>query len=79
MSTPSLYERIGGEVAVLAAVQIFYRRVLEDERTGKYLAALDMEQQIKKQTAFMTWAFGGPNEFKGRDLRTAHAPLVQRG
>lgn len=78
MST-SLYERIGGQVAVLAAVQIFYKRVLEDELTGKYFASLDMNQQIKKQVAFMTWAFGGPSEYKGRDLREAHAPLVKQG
>jgi hemoglobin len=25
----------------------------------------------------MTWAFGGPAEYKGRDLRTAHAGLVR--
>lgn len=77
--TTSLYERLGGQVAVLAAVQIFYKRVLEDELTGSYFAKLDMDQQIKKQVAFMTWAFGGPSEYKGRDLRTAHAPLVKQG
>jgi hemoglobin len=27
----------------------------------------------------MSWAFGGPANYKGRDLKTAHAGLVQRG
>ena len=27
----------------------------------------------------MAWAFGGPDRYKGRDLRSAHAPLVARG
>jgi hemoglobin len=27
----------------------------------------------------MTWAFGGPAEYKGRDLREAHGALVKRG
>ena len=28
---------------------------------------------------FMAWAFGGPAEYKGRDLRTAHQGLLSRG
>ena len=24
-------------------------------------------------------AFGGPSEYQGKDLRSAHAPLVERG
>lgn len=27
----------------------------------------------------MTWAFGGPSEYRGRDLRAAHAKLVKQG
>jgi len=75
----SLYERIGGEAAIMAAVDIFYKKVLADELTRPFFTGLDMDAQIKKQIAFMAWAFGGPAEFKGRDLRTAHAPLVERG
>ena len=75
----SLYERLGGEAAVLAAVDIFYKKVTADELTKRYFAALDMKAQVKKQVAFMTWAFGGPAEYKGRDLREAHAPLVKNG
>ena len=30
--------------------------------------------------AFMAWAFGGPSEFRGKDLRQAHKRLVaERG
>lgn len=75
----SLYERIGGEAAIMAAVERFYQKVLADERTRPFFAGLDMKDQTKKQIAFMSWAFGGPIEFKGRDLRAAHAPLVAKG
>ncbi|MBL8956578.1 MAG: group 1 truncated hemoglobin [Myxococcaceae bacterium] len=75
----SLYERIGGDVAVLAAVELFYKKVMADELTRPFFAGLDMVGQVKKQKAFMTWAFGGPAEYKGRDLREAHMPLVNRG
>jgi hemoglobin len=75
----SLYDRIGGEAAVLAAVVLFYKKVLADETTKSFFSELDMEKQTQKQIAFMTWAFGGPAEHKGRDLREAHAGLVKRG
>jgi hemoglobin len=77
MATTSLYERIGGEAAIAAAVDIFYDKVLADDRTRPYFEAIDMKTQIKKQRAFMTLAFGGPNEYRGRDLRVAHAGLVK--
>jgi hemoglobin len=77
--TKSLYERIGGEPAVLAAVDLFYEKVLNDELTKPFFASLDMAAQTKKQVAFMTLAFGGPDEYKGRDLRIAHSGLVAKG
>jgi len=75
----TLYERLGGEAAIMAAVDLFYKKVLADEVTSPFFADLDIDTQIKKQIAFMAWAFGGPQEFKGRDLRSAHAGLVARG
>lgn len=75
----TLYERIGGEKAVDAAVEVFYRRVLSDPRIAHFFDDVDMEGQIAKQKAFLTMIFGGPNRYTGVDLRTAHAPLVQRG
>jgi hemoglobin len=75
----SLFERIGGEEAVMAAVDLFYQKVLADELTRPFFAGLDMAAQTRKQVAFMAWAFGAPEEYKGRDLRTAHAGLVARG
>jgi hemoglobin len=75
----SLYERIGGETAVLAAVDLFYKKVIADKLTRPYFSGLDMALQSRKQVAFMAWAFGGPQEYKGRDLREAHRSLVKRG
>jgi hemoglobin len=75
----SLYERLGGESAMMAAVDLFYEKVVADERTRPFFAGLDMSVQIKKQVAFMTRAFDGPAKYSGRDLRSAHAPLVERG
>ncbi len=74
----SLYDRLGGEAAVMAAVDIFYAKVLADELTRPFFEGLEMSAQTKKQVAFMTRAFGGPSVYQGRDLRTAHADLVKK-
>jgi hemoglobin len=73
----SLYEQLGGEAAVVAAVDRFYEKAVADERTRPFFAGLDMKAQIQKQIAFMTRAFGGPAHHQGRDLGAAHAHLVK--
>lgn len=75
----SLYDRIGGEAAVNAAVDLFYRKVLADDRINSFFADVDMEQQAAKQKAFLTMVMGGPNNYSGEDMRKGHAHLVERG
>lgn len=77
--TPSLYEQIGGEAAVNAAVDLFYRKVLQDDRISQFFDDVDMDRQIAKQKAFLTMVFGGPVAYTGKDMRTGHAHLVERG
>ena len=78
-NTPSLYEQLGGQAAVDAAVDIFYRKVLSDDRINRFFDGVDMDQQAAKQKAFLTYAFGGPNNYTGLDMRRGHAHLVERG
>lgn len=75
----SLFEKIGGTAAVEAAVDIFYRKVLEDKSINQFFDNTDMEAQRAKQMAFLTMAFGGPSNYSGKDMREAHAPLVAKG
>ncbi len=77
--TTSLFERLGGEAAVNAAVDIFYRKVLSDDRINTFFEGVDMEKQAAKQKAFLTFAFGGPNNYTGKDMRDGHAHLVKQG
>ncbi|QJD31211.1 group I truncated hemoglobin [Methylococcus geothermalis] len=78
-SHASLYAQIGGEAAVDAAVEIFYRKVLADPRINRFFEGVDMEKQAAKQKAFLTMAFGGPHNYTGMDMRRGHAHLVQQG
>ena len=75
----TLYERLGGEAAVDAAVDIFYRKVLADDRINEYFDNVDMESQAAKQKSFLTMVFGGPNNYTGKDMREGHKHLVERG
>lgn len=79
MKRNTLFERIGGEAAVDAAVDIFYRKVLADHRINKFFEGVDMDKQAAKQKAFLTLALGGPNKYTGKDMREGHAHLVKRG
>jgi hemoglobin len=71
----SVYDEIGGAAAVDAAVDIFYRKVLADDRISEFFDTVDMEAQHAKQKAFLTMAFGGPNEYTGEDMRNAHKDM----
>lgn len=75
----TLFKQLGGEAAVDAAVDIFYRKVLADKRINKFFEGVDMEKQARKQKAFMTMAFGGPNNYTGEDMRKGHADMVKNG
>ncbi|MDR2195854.1 MAG: group 1 truncated hemoglobin [Gallionellaceae bacterium] len=75
----SLYDQLGGEAAVNAAVDIFYRKVLQDDRISRFFDGVDMAKQAAKQKAFLTMAFGGPNNYTGEDMRRGHAHLVAQG
>lgn len=75
----TLYQRLGGEPAVDAAVDIFYRKVLADDRISEFFDGVDMDQQRAKQKSFLTMVFGGPHDYSGEDMREAHKTLVERG
>jgi hemoglobin len=75
----TLFEKIGGEAAVDAAVDIFYRKVLADDRISSFFEGVDMDKQAAKQKAFLTMAFGGPHNYSGKDMRDGHAHLVANG
>lgn len=75
----SIYEQIGGEAAIQAAVEIFYRKVLSDDRIAHFFDDVDMDHQIAKQKSFLTMVTGGPNQYTGKNMRDAHHHLVERG
>jgi len=72
----SLYEQIGGEPAVDAAVDLFYKKVLADDRIKQFFDDVDMQRQARHQKMFLTYAFGGAPNYPGLAMRAAHKRLV---
>ncbi len=75
----TLFAQLGGAGAVDAAVDIFYRRVLNDPYVVPFFEGVDMEKQAAKQKAFLTMAFGGPHNYTGKDMREGHKHLIKMG
>lgn len=71
----SLYHQLGGKPAINAAVDLFYKKLLADDRAKQVFEDVDMKRQIRRQKEFLSAAFGGPISWKGKDLRTAHEGL----
>ncbi len=72
MTDTTLYDRLGGEEAIGAVVTEFYDRVLADERLEPYFEDTDMSQQRAHQTRFLSSVTGGPIQYDGDDMGTAH-------
>lgn len=72
----NLFEQLGGEAAVNAAVDLFYEKMLNDDRVKHFFVNTDMAKQREHQKRFLTFAFGGLPDYPGRTMREAHAKLV---
>ena len=76
-SEPTLYEQLGGKDALDAAVDLFYGKVLSDDRIKHFFDGVDMDKQRGKQKIFLAYVFGGPVKYEGKDMREAHKHLVE--
>jgi hemoglobin len=75
----SLYDELGGDAAIAAALERFYEKVLADPIVNVFFQRVDVDRVKQRQRAFLAVAFGGPGTYDGRDLRTAHAAPRARG
>lgn len=74
----SLYQRIGGQAALTAAVDLFYVKVLADERVSHFFEDINMKAQVRKQKEFLAHVLGAPTAWTGKDMRKAHENLDLR-
>lgn len=79
MSESTLYERLGEREAIAAVVDEFYDRVLADEELAGYFEDVDTQELRVHLTQFMSSVAGGPVEYDGDDMYTAHKHLGVTG
>jgi hemoglobin len=72
---PELYERLGGQRAIVAVVDDFIGRVAADARINLRFANTDIPQLKSLLVEFVCMATGGPCHYAGRDMETSHAGM----
>jgi hemoglobin len=68
----SIYERIGGQDALIVVVDDFYERVLADPQLAPFFAGANMSRLKGKQVEFFAGALGGPDGYTGLSIKDAH-------
>jgi two-component system chemotaxis sensor kinase CheA len=59
-ATGSLFDRVGGLAAIDAIVEVFYGRVVADDRVKGFVADVDLDLLQAGQRAFLSALLGGP-------------------
>ena len=78
---PTLIDKIGGPEAAMSvlipAVEIFYTKLLSDERIKHYFEGIDTDRLKTKQVEFLAYVFGGPTRYTGKDIAEAHKHMIE--
>lgn len=75
----SLYDRLGGKPAITAVVDDFVANVASDPRINQQFANTDIPRLKRLLVEQICAGTGGPCQYTGRDMRTAHAELAVSG
>lgn len=73
--TESLYERLGGEPRIAAIVDDALDRHAANPLVAPRFRGKDLPTLKRLGTQFFCMGSGGPQEYEGRDLHTAHAGM----
>lgn len=77
----TLIEQIGGPEAAMGilipSVEIFYARLLSDERINEFFEGIDTERLKNKQVEFLAYVFGSPERYTGKDIAEAHEDMIK--
>jgi truncated hemoglobin YjbI len=74
----NLYDRIcteAGRDQIEKIIRKFYERAFSDGIIGHFFFGHDHELLVARQTAFAIALLGGPSEYRGKPLATAHSSL----
>ncbi|PHQ81972.1 MAG: group 1 truncated hemoglobin [Coxiella sp. (in: Bacteria)] len=75
----TLYDRLGGAPIIDATVDRFYEKILADDLVSGFFTNINIDRQRQMLKAFLSMSFGGPDAYKGRDMRSVHRRAVEAG
>jgi hemoglobin len=75
MQQKSLYDRLGGQGALVAVVDDFVGNVAADNRINKFFAKTDIPRLKRLLVEQICAGTGGPCTYTGRDMKSAHAGM----
>lgn len=70
---PNLYQRLGGKDAINAVVKDLLAAGMADPRLNPRMSKMDAVRCERQLTDLLCSATGGPCQYTGRDMKTAHA------
>lgn len=81
MSSPSLYDRLGGVYPIATVVDDFVDRVMSDPILNANPKVYEAHHKVSPAgfkylvTEMVCWASGGPQKYTGRSMHDSHAHL----
>jgi len=78
MSAPSLYQRLGGDVAITAVVDDAIVNIAADPRINQRFASAAIPSLKSKLVALLCARTGGPCTYTGLDMSSAHEDMNVR-
>ncbi|TXN30314.1 group I truncated hemoglobin [Lacisediminihabitans profunda] len=71
----SLYDQLGGKPGIGRLVADFYARISSDPGLDQWFARADHTRYRAQLRAYFAVSLGGPEEYRGGDLRTVHGDM----
>jgi hemoglobin len=75
LQTQTLFQELGGKETIALVVDNFYEKMLADEELKHFFDFTDMKKQKAHLTAFVSFAIGSQEAYKGKSMKDAHAHL----
>jgi truncated hemoglobin YjbI len=74
-SMTTLFDKYGGLTTFHKITTTFYQTLLDSPQVSHFFAGVDIKLLTEHQTNFLASALGGPNLYKGHNIKEAHSHI----
>ncbi|MCH5583626.1 group 1 truncated hemoglobin [Shimazuella sp. AN120528] len=76
MENKNVFTDLGGEQTIAAIVHEFYHLLVNDKKLAHYFQDANIHQiRVSHITMLVSFLFGGPNRYHGKNMRKIHQGL----